>query len=119
MTAEQVLARLRAIIRRKAGITTAVLRWGPVTLDTRSSRVTIDDSPVTLTAHETKILSYMMHNPDRIFSQTELSEHVYEYDADKDSNTIAVFIARLRKKLPPGIIETVRGRGYRLPPSPS
>ncbi|MEC7489948.1 MAG: response regulator transcription factor [Pseudomonadota bacterium] len=116
---EEVLARLRAIIRRKVGITTSLLRWGPVTLDTRSSRITLDGTPLALTAHETKIFSYMMHNPDRVFSQTELSEHVYEYDADKDSNTIAVFIARLRKKLPSGIIETVRGSGYRLTPSPS
>jgi len=116
---EEVLARLGAIVRRKAGFSSPVLRWGPLALNTGSGRVTINGNPVSLTAYETKLFSYMMHNQDRILSRAEISEHVYEADNDKDSNTIDVFIGRLRKKLPDTIIETVRGGtlgGYRINP---
>src|SRR5262245_482024 len=111
---EEVLARLRALIRRASGHATAVLRCGPVTLDSRQARVTLHDAPVRLTAHEFRVLSYLMHHRDRIVSATELTEHIYAQDLDRDSNTIEVFIARLRRKLGAAFIETVRGLGYRL-----
>jgi len=119
---EEVLARLRAIIRRSSGHASAQIIWGPVRLDTGSSRVTIDAIPVELTAHEFKLFAFMMHNSDQVLSRTELGEHIYDLQRDpdsiKDSNTIDVFIARLRKKFPKGMIETIRGRGYRLAPPP-
>ena len=93
-----------------------MLECGPVQLDTRSGKVTMDGRAVVLTAHELKILSYFMHHQDRVVSQTELIEHVYDQDFDRDSNTIEVFIARLRKKLAPELIKTHRGRGYCLSP---
>lgn len=85
-----------------------------MTLDTRSGRVTLEDQSVPLTSHEYKVLAYLMHRPGTVVSRTELTEHIYAQDADRDSNTIEVFIARLRKKLPASLIETVRGLGYRL-----
>ena len=119
---EEVLARLRAIIRRNSGHSSAQILWGAVLLDTSSSRVSIDGKPVELTAHEFKLFSFIMHNVDKVLSRTELGEHIYDLQHDpesiKDSNTIDVFIARLRKKLPKGMIETIRGRGYRLRPPP-
>ncbi len=111
---EELLARVRALIRRAGGQASTCLRCGPVELDTRTSRVTVDGQAVTLTSHEYRVLSYLMHHPDRIVSRTELTEHIYAQDYDRDSNTIEVFIGRLRKKLPPELIETVRGLGYRL-----
>ena len=115
---EEILARLRAIIRRHSGHSSAQITCGPVILDTRSSRVTLNGKFVDLTAHEFKLFAFMMHNPDEVFSRTELSEHIYDLQNDpdslKDSNTIDVFIARLRKKLPGVNIDTIRGRGYRL-----
>ena len=72
--------------------------------------------PVNVTSHEYRLLSYLMHHPGELVSRTELTEHLYAQDAERDSNTIEVFVARLRKKLPPGLIETVRGLGYRLVP---
>jgi two-component system OmpR family response regulator len=113
---EELLARVRALIRRSAGLATSVLECGPVQLDTRSGRVTLDGAAVVLTAHELKVLSYFMHHQGRVVSQTELIEHVYDQDFDRDSNTIEVFIARLRKKLSPDLIKTHRGRGYCLAP---
>lgn len=94
---EELLARLRALA-----------------LDTRSGRVTLAGLPVTLTSHEHKVLDYLMHRPGAVVSRTELTEHIYAQDFDRDSNTIEVFVGRLRKKLPTGLIETVRGQGYRL-----
>jgi two-component system OmpR family response regulator len=114
---EELLARLRALIRRAHGLASPVLQCGPLVLDTRSARVTVSGQPVTLTSHEHKLLSYLMHRPGAVVSRTELTEHIYAQDFDRDSNTIEVFVARLRKKLPPGLIETVRGQGYRLAPS--
>jgi two-component system OmpR family response regulator len=109
---EELLARLRALIRRAAGHATPVLECGPVTLDTRAGRVTVDGVPVTLTAHELRLLSYLMHHRGRVVSRTELTEHMYDQDFDRDSNTIEVFVGRLRKKLGADMIETHRGRGY-------
>ena len=111
---EEVLARLRALIRRAAGHASAELSCGSVRLDTRTGRVTVDGAAVRLTAHEFKVLSYLMHHRDQVVSRTQLTEHIYEQDFDKDSNTIEVFVGRLRKKIPSGLIETVRGLGYRL-----
>ena len=111
---EELLARVRALIRRASGQASPVLRCGAVTLDTRSSRVTVDGQPVTLTSHEYKVLDYLMHRPGTVVSRTELTEHIYAQDHDRDSNTIEVFVGRLRKKLPGELIETVRGLGYRL-----
>jgi two-component system OmpR family response regulator len=111
---EELLARVRALIRRSHGQASAVLHCGPLSLDTRSGRVTLDGHPVAMTGHEYKVLTYLMHRPDTVVSRAELTEHIYAQDFDRDSNTIEVFVARLRKKLPASMIETVRGRGYRL-----
>ena len=111
---EELLARLRALIRRAGGHATAELTCGPVTLDTRSGRVTVEGFSLTLTSHEYRILAYLMHHKGEIVSRTVLTEHIYAQDFERDSNTIEVFIGRLRKKLPDGLIETVRGLGYRL-----
>ena len=111
---EELLARLRALIRRAAGQASPVLRCGDVQLDTRSGRVTLGGQPITLTSHEFKVLDYLMHRPGAVVSRAELTEHIYAQDFDRDSNTIEVFVGRLRKKLSPGLIETVRGLGYRL-----
>lgn len=111
---EEVLARLRAIIRRAAGHAIAELVCGKVHLDTRSSRVTVDGTAIKLTAQEFKVLSYLMHHRGKVVSRTELTEHIYDQDFDRDSNTIEVFVGRLRKKLGVDIIETVRGFGYRI-----
>ncbi|MCK5546402.1 MAG: response regulator transcription factor [Rhodospirillaceae bacterium] len=111
---EELLARVRAIIRRSAGHASPLLECGPVLLDTRTGKVTNDGESITLTAHELKVLSYFMHHQGRVVSQTELIEHIYDQDFDRDSNTIEVFIARLRKKLSPELIKTHRGRGYSM-----
>jgi two-component system, OmpR family, response regulator len=111
---EELLARVRALIRRAQGIASPLLQHGPLALDTRSSRVTCNGQPVSLTSHEFRLLAYLMHRPDTVVSRTELTEHLYAQDFDRDSNTIEVFIGRLRRKLPPQVIETVRGMGYRL-----
>jgi two-component system OmpR family response regulator len=111
---EEVLARVRALIRRAAGHSTSLLQCGPVALDTRISKVTVNGNPVKLTSHEFRLLSYLMHHQDKVLSRTELTEHLYDQDFDRDSNTIEVFVGRLRKKLGSDMIETVRGLGYRL-----
>ncbi|HJV75680.1 MAG TPA: response regulator transcription factor [Noviherbaspirillum sp.] len=111
---EELLARLRALIRRAGGHASPELTCGPVMLDTRNSRVAVDGQTLTLTSHEFRVLSYLMHHKGELVSRTDLIEHIYAQDFDRDSNTVEVFIARLRKKLPPGLIETVRGLGYRL-----
>ncbi len=111
---EELLARLRGLIRRAAGQAAPVLRCGELALDTRSGKVTLGGQAVTLTSHEYKVLDYLMHRPGAVVSRTELTEHIYAQDHDRDSNTIEVFVGRLRRKLPPGLIETVRGQGYRL-----
>jgi two-component system, OmpR family, response regulator len=111
---EELQARLRALIRRSAGAATAVFQCGDLSLDTRSGKLTVGDQHVALTSHEYKVLAYLIHRPEAVVSRTELTEHIYEQDFDRDSNTIEVFIGRLRKKLPAGAIETIRGMGYRL-----
>jgi two-component system OmpR family response regulator len=111
---EEVLARLRGLIRRASGQPRPSLTCGAVTLDPRLARVTRDGQPVRLTSHEFRVLSYLMHNRDRVVPQSELTEHIYAQDADRDSNTLEVFVARLRRKLGAGTIETVRGLGYRI-----
>ena len=113
---EELLARLRALIRRAQGLASPTLICGELTLDTRSSRVSLAGLPVSLTSHEYKVLEYLMHRPNAVVSRAELTEHIYAQDFDRDSNTIEVFVGRLRKKLPPELIETVRGMGYRLVP---
>ena len=110
----ELLARLRALIRRAQGLASPRLRCGPLELDTRSGEVTVAGRPVSLTAHEYRLLAYLMHRPGQLVSRGELTEHLYAQDFDRDSNTIEVFVARLRRKLPAELIETVRGRGYRL-----
>ena len=115
---EELLARIRALIRRAVGQASAELACGPLVLDTRSGRVTHAGQPVVLTAHEYKVLNYLMHRPGVLVSRAELVEHIYAQDFDRDSNTIEVFVGRLRKKLPAALIETVRGLGYRLVPPP-
>jgi two-component system, OmpR family, response regulator len=111
---EEVLARLRALIRRATGQVTPELRCGAVALDPRAAKVTLDGAPVKLTSHEFRVLSYLMHHRGRVVSQSELTEHIYAQSADRDSNTVEVFIARLRRKLGASLIETVRGLGYRM-----
>lgn len=111
---EEILARLRGLIRRANGQPRPTLTCGSVTLDPRLARVTRDGGSVKLTSHEFRVLSYLMHNHDRVVPQRELIEHIYAQDADRDSNTVEVFIARLRRKLGAGAIETVRGLGYRI-----
>ncbi|MCX5512108.1 DNA-binding response regulator [Kaistia algarum] len=111
---EEVLARIRALVRRAAGHATNDIEIGPVRIDTKSGRVTVDGNPVKLTAHEYKVLEYLMHHRDRVVSRTELTEHLYDQDFDRDSNTIEVFVGRLRKKVSPDLIDTVRGLGYRI-----
>jgi two-component system OmpR family response regulator len=114
---EELLARLRALIRRAQGLASPLLQCGALSLDTRSGRVTVSGQPVSLTSHEYRLLAYLMHRPGQVVSRTELTEHLYAQDFDRDSNTIEVFIARLRRKLPAEAIETVRGLGYRLVPA--
>jgi len=111
---EELLARVRALIRRAQGLASPLLQCGTLALDTRSGRVTLNGQPVNLTSHEYRLLSYLMHRPGTVVSRTELTEHLYAQDFDRDSNTIDVFVGRLRRKLPPETIETVRGMGYRL-----
>ena len=111
---EELLARLRALIRRSSGQLTPELRSGALMLDPRTSQVTLDGQPVKLTSHELRVLSYLMHHRGRVVSQSELTEHIYAQTFDRDSNTVEVFIARLRRKLGAATIETVRGLGYRI-----
>ena len=111
---EELIARLRALIRRASGNASSELTAGPVRLDSRSGRVTLNGEPVRLTAQEYKLLSYLMHHKGKVVSRTELIEHIYDQDFDRDSNTIEVFITRIRKKLGADLINTIRGLGYSL-----
>ena len=115
---EEVLARLRALIRRAAGQPGGEIRCGTVTLDPRTAKVTLDSRPVRLTGHEYRVLAYLMHHRGRVVSQAELVDHIYARDADRDSNTVEVFVARLRRKLGASMIETIRGLGYRMDGAP-
>lgn len=111
---EEVLARVRALIRRTAGLASSTITCGPLTLDTRTAKVSVDGKTLKLTSHELRLLSYLMHHQGKIISRTELTEHMYDQDFDRDSNTIEVFVGRLRKKIGNDLITTVRGMGYRL-----
>ncbi|MCZ4344893.1 response regulator transcription factor [Devosia neptuniae] len=111
---EEVLARLRALVRRAAGLASNEIVSGTVRLDVRSGKVTVDGQSIKLTSHELRLLSYLMHHKGKVISRTELTEHLYDQDFDRDSNTIEVFVGRLRKKLPEDCIQTVRGLGYQI-----
>ena len=111
---EEILARLRALLRRAAGHASADLVCGPVRLDTRAGRVMVDGNPIRLTSHEYRLLAYLMHHTGRIVSRAEIVDHLYDQDFDRDSNTVEVFVGRLRKKLGVDVIQTVRGLGYLL-----
>jgi two-component system, OmpR family, response regulator len=111
---EEVLARLRALIRRSGGLAAREIRWGSLVLDPGTTRVTKGGEPIRLTSHEFRVLSYLMHQRDRVVSQAELTDHIYAQNFDRESNTVEVFIARLRRKLGATAIETVRGLGYRM-----
>lgn len=114
---EELLARVRALLRRAAGIASSTVQSGPVSLDTTAQTVRVGDTQLELTAYEYKVIEYLLLNPGKVVSKSELTEHIYEQDFDRDSNVIEVFIGRLRKKLDPDNrlkpIETLRGRGYR------
>lgn len=111
---EEVLARVRALVRRAAGHASNEIVAKNVRLDVRSGKVTVDGQALKLTAHEFRLLSYLMHHMGKIVSRIELTEHMYDQDFDRDSNTIEVFVGRLRKKLPEDCIQTVRGLGYQI-----
>jgi two-component system OmpR family response regulator len=111
---EELLARLRALVRRSAGLASNEITAGKVRLDIRSGKVTVDGQSIKLTSHELRLLSYLMHHKGKVVSRTELTEHLYDQDFDRDSNTIEVFVGRLRKKLPDECIQTVRGMGYQI-----
>lgn len=113
---EEVLARVRAIVRRAAGLSSNTLSCGPIVLDLKTNRVTDNGMAVKLTAQEYRVLAYLLTQSGKVISRTELTEHIYDQDFDRDSNTIEVFVGRLRKKLSVNIIETVRGMGYRITP---
>jgi len=115
---EELLARLRALIRRTGGWTQAVLQCGPIALDTGAQQVTLAGQRVELTAYEYKLLEYLILHAGTVISKTELTEHLYQEDEDRDSNVLEVLVGRLRRKLDPdrtlNPIETLRGRGYRF-----
>jgi two-component system OmpR family response regulator len=109
---EEILARIRALVRRAAGQATSELTCGPVVLDTKGARVSVDGMPIKLTSLEYKVLEYLMMHMGKVISRTELVEHLYDQDFDRDSNTIEVFVGRLRKKLGVDVLHTIRGMGY-------
>ena len=111
---EELLARLRALVRRSAGHSAPALTCGDLRLDPRAARASVDGEPVKLTSLEYRLLHYLMLHQGKVISRTELVEHLYDQDFDRDSNTIEVFVGRLRKKIGPDRIETMRGLGYRL-----
>ena len=111
---EEILARLRALVRRAAGHASNEIIVSDVRLDVRAGRVSVNGSAIKLTSHEFRLLSYLMHHTGKVISRTELIEHLYDQDFDRDSNTIEVFVGRLRKKLPNNFIKTMRGLGYQV-----
>ncbi|MGF1760798.1 response regulator transcription factor [Photobacterium sagamiensis] len=110
----ELIARLRAQLRRASGNASPVIQVSDLSLDTRTSKVTKQGQVVDLTALEFKVLSYLMHNTDKVISRSVLVEHIYKQDFDRDSNTIEVFIGRIRRKIGNDVIKTVRGLGYRI-----
>ena len=114
---EELQARVRALLRRSVGVAQSSVTSGPVVLDTSSQSVQVNGEPLELTAYEYKVLEYLLFNTGKVISKSELTEHIYDQDFDRDSNVIEVFVGRLRKKLDPDNslkpIETLRGRGYR------
>jgi len=113
---EELLARIRALLRRSTGHATNELSCGLVRLDTKAGRVLVDGAPIKLTSHEYRLLAYLMHHTGRIISRSEIIEHLYDQDFDRDSNTVEVFVGRLRKKLGVDLIQTIRGLGYMVNP---
>lgn len=113
----ELVSRVRALVRRAHGVASPVLQHGRLRFDPRAQSATLDGVPLALTAAELRLLGYLLHHPGETLSRTQLVEHLYEQDRDRDSNTIEVFVARLRRKLGADIIETVRGVGYRLGPA--
>jgi len=115
---EELMARINALMRRTGGHAQPLVDLGPITIDLTGQRVFRDGAEIELTTYEYKVLNYLVMHPDEVVTKTDLSEHIYEEDADRDSNVIEVFIGRLRRKLDPegtlNPIETLRGRGYRL-----
>ena len=111
---EEILARVRALVRRAAGHASNEIEIKGVRMDVAAGRVTVDGQALRLTSHEFRLLAYLMHHKGKVISRTELTEHLYDQDFDRDSNTIEVFVGRLRKKLPKNCIETVRGLGYQI-----
>ncbi len=109
---EEVMARVRALLRRSAGHARSEIECGPLRLDTKLARLYVSGQPIKLTSLEYRLLAYLMHHQGRVVPRLELVEHLYEQDFDRDSNTIEVFIGRLRKKIPADMIRTVRGLGY-------
>ncbi len=115
---EEILARLNALLRRAAGFAKPLIEFGPIALDITAKRVTLAGQSVDLTAYEYKLIEYLMLHPGQVISKTELTEHLYAQDYDRDSNVLEVFVRRLRQKLDPDDtlhpIETIRGQGYRF-----
>ena len=111
---EEMLARIEALIRRSSGRATPVLECGSLVLDIGTTRLTVDGRPVDLTALEFRTLAHLMRHKERVVSKTELTEHLYDQEFDRDSNVIEVLINRLRNKLGAGLIKTRRGLGYQL-----
>jgi len=115
---EELSARIKVLLRRSVGMADATLECGAVKIDTSSKQVFLNEEPITITAYEYRLLSYLMMHTGKVLSKRELVDHIYEEDDERDSNTIEVFIRRLRKKLDPDEtlkpIETQRGRGYRF-----
>jgi two-component system, OmpR family, response regulator len=111
---EEIVVRARSLVRRAAGHATSELTCGPLTLDTQLSIITLDGLPLKLTAFEGRMLTYLIHHAERPITRTELSEHLYDHDTDRDFNSIEVIIGRLRRKIGRDMIETIRGQGYRL-----
>lgn len=121
---EEVVVRLRALVRRSAGLASPVLQLGPLSFDSLAGRFSMAGQPLMLTAQEQRILAYLMHRPGQVVSRSEIAEHVYSRDLDPDSNTVDVLVGRIRRKLGQPMIHTERGRGFRLvdpsePPAPS
>lgn len=118
---DELLARVKALLRRSVGMASASQNFGPLSLDLNAQSISVDGSEVELTAYEYKVMEYLLTHPHQVISKTVLTEHIYDQDYDRDSNVIEVFVRRLRLKIDPQStilpIETLRGRGYRINPA--